>query len=277
MVRSSVDIRPSPLAGKWYPANPDALKTMLDRFLQAAPPRQIDGIIRGLLAPHAGLQFSGPVAAHAFALVKGLAFDTVVVIGPMHHLMPGYILTTAHTAYETPLGTVPVDQAALAAIGKTLHLDAIRNDPEHSVEIELPFLQHVLAPGFSLIPLMLRDQSVEQAQALGAALADVVRDRHVLLIASSDLSHFYRQDIAHRLDTKMLDCVAAMDGERVVEYNERGKAVACGCGAIATVINTLKAWEVDRAEVVNYATSGDVTGDLSRVVGYGAAAFWHVR
>ncbi len=277
MVRSSIDIRPSPLAGKWYPANPDALKTMLDRFLQAVPPRQVDGTIRGLLAPHAGLQYSGPVAAHAFALVKGLAFDKVVIVGPMHHPMPGHILTTAHTAYETPLGTVPVDQAALAAIGKTLHLDAIRNDPEHSVEIELPFLQQVLTPGFSLIPLMLRDQSTEQAQALGAVLADVLRDRRALLVASSDLSHFYTQDIAHRLDTKMLDCVAAMDGERIVEYNERGKAFACGYGAIATVINALKSWEVNRAEVVNYATSGDVTGDFSRVVGYGAAAFWHIR
>jgi AmmeMemoRadiSam system protein B len=277
MVGSSVDIRPSPLAGKWYPANPDALKTMLDTFLQAALPRQIDGTIHGLLAPHAGLQYSGPVAARAFALVKGLAFDTVVVIGPMHHLMPGHILTTAHTAYETPLGTVPVDQAALAAIGKTLHLDAIRNDPEHSVEIELPFLQHVLAPGFSLIPLMLRDQSVEQAQALGAALARVLQDRPVLLVASSDLSHFYKQDIAHRLDTKMLDCVAAMDAERIVEYNEHGKAFACGYGAIATVLNVLRIWQVNRAEIVGYATSGDVTGDLNRVVGYGAAAFWHVR
>src|SRR5258708_20270468 len=201
MVRSAIDIRPSPLAGKWYPANPDALKTMLDRFVQAVPPRQVDGTIRGLLAPHAGLQYSGPVAAHVFALVKGLEFDTVAVIGPMHHAIPGSVLTTAHAAYETPLGTIQVDQEVLTAIGKLLHLDAIRNDPEHSVEIELPFLQQVLTPGFSLIPLMLRDQSTEQAQALGAALADVLRDRRALLVASSHLSHFYIPDISPLLFT----------------------------------------------------------------------------
>ena len=274
MVRTSTDIRPSPLAGKWYPADRDSLVKMMDRFLSAVQPHQINGVIRGLLAPHAGLLYSGPVAAHAYALVKGMSFDTVVVIGPMHHLMPGEVLTTAHTAYQTPLGTILVDQEALAAIGKTIHLDFIRNDPEHSVEIELPFLQHVLEPGFSLIPLMLRDQSLAKAQALGAALAGVLKDRRVLLVASSDLSHFYSQDIALPLDKTMLDCVAAMDARQVIEYNEHGKAFACGHGAIATVINVLQAWNTTRAEIVGYGTSGDVTGDFSRVVGYGATAFW---
>lgn len=274
MVRSTTDIRPSPLAGKWYPADPDALVGMMDRFLKAVPPRQVEGTIRGLLAPHAGLLYSGQVAAHAYALVKSLSFDTVVVIGPMHHLMPGAVLTTAHAAYQTPLGSVAVDQETLMAIDKAVHLDFTRNDPEHAVEIELPFLQHVLELGFSLIPLMLRDQSVAKAQALGATLAEVLKDRRVLLVASSDLSHFYSQDIAHQLDKTMLNCVAAMDARQVIDYNEHGKAFACGHGAIATVINVLRAWNAKRAEIVGYGTSGDVTGDFDRVVGYGAAAFW---
>src|SRR5258708_7152803 len=163
MVRSAVDTRPSPLAGKWYPGRADALTAMLDRFLQAIPPHPFDGKLLGLLAPHAGIQYSGPVAAHAYALVRDMVFDTVVVIGPMHHPINGAVITSGHTHYETPLGTVPVDRGALESIGQSVHLTHVRNDPEHSVEIELPFLQHTLKAGFSFVPLMLRDQSESQA------------------------------------------------------------------------------------------------------------------
>src|SRR5579859_4670170 len=113
MLSRTIGVRPSPLAGKWYPADAESLGAMLDRFLGAvtAPPVQpIEGQIMGLLAPHAGLRYSGPVASHAYAAVKGKTFNTVVVIGPMHHPLRGAVLTSAHTAYETPLGLVPVDQ-----------------------------------------------------------------------------------------------------------------------------------------------------------------------
>src|SRR5258708_19555981 len=103
MVRSAVDTRPSPLAGRWYPGTADALTAMLDRFLRAVPPRSIDGKLLGLLAPHAGLQYSGPVAAYAYARVRDLDFDTVVIIGPMHHPMSGAVITSGPTHYETPL------------------------------------------------------------------------------------------------------------------------------------------------------------------------------
>ena len=166
MVRSPSEVRTSPLAGRWYPAQADSLSAMMDEFLEVVPPQTVDGKLLGLLAPHAGYRYSGPVAAYAFALVKGMSFDTVVVIGPMHQVMPGAVLTTAHSAYETPLGTVPVDREVIEALGQRVHLTAVRNDPEHSVEIELPFLQHVLEPGFTFVPLMLRDQSAAQVEAL---------------------------------------------------------------------------------------------------------------
>ncbi len=275
MVHHASDIRPSPLAGTWYPARVDALNAMVDRFLQAVPTSPESNNVVGLLAPHAGYRYSGPVAAHAFALVKDRAFDTVVVIGPLHRPLPvnGGILTTAHSAYETPLGSVPVDQEALNAINNFVPLTPVRNDPEHSVEIEVPFLQHVLKPGFTLVPIMLRDQSAPLAETLGGALAEALRDRRVLFVASSDLSHFYPQQIANQLDSTMLACVESMDADRVVELNETGQAFACGSGAIAAVIHALQAWHVGRSVVTGYATSGDVTGDFSSVVGYGAAKF----
>ncbi len=274
MVATASDIRPSPLAGQWYPARADALTAMLDSFLSPVEPRTLNGKLLGLLSPHAGLRYSGPVAAHAYALLKGLSFDTVVVVGPMHHPIPGATLTSGHSDYQTPLGTVPIDREIMERIGKRVPLTIIRNDPEHSVEIELPFLQHILASGFTLVPLMLRDQSSENAKLLGAALVDALQDRRVLLVASSDLSHFYPQDTAHSLDKLMLDRVAAMDAQGVVDHNERRTAFACGYGAIATVLNALHAWGAVHAEIVDYGTSGDVTGDFGQVVGYGAAAFW---
>src|SRR5437899_997863 len=131
MVRSMLDVRPSPLAGKWYPGQSDALVAMLDEFLAAAKPPSVEGEIVGLLAPHAGYRYSGPVAAHAYRLVQDQTFDTVAVIGPMHHPLPGAVLTTGHDAYQTPLGTVAVDQEALDAISKKVRLTPVRNDPEH--------------------------------------------------------------------------------------------------------------------------------------------------
>ncbi len=274
MVSSTTDVRPSPLAGKWYPNRADDLIGMMDRFLSAAGPAPAHGRIWGLLAPHAGYRYSGPVAAHAFALVKDLACDTVVVVGPMHHPYPGTVLTTAHGAYATPLGEVRVDREVLNALGHLIRLSTVRNDPEHSVEIELPFLQHVLKPGFSFVPIMLRDQSAEQSRALGTALAELLRGREVLFVASSDLSHFYPQDVANQYDSMMLACVESMDADCVVTYNESRTAFACGYGAIATVIHAVRAWNADHARIVGYGTSGDVTGDFREVVGYGAAIFY---
>jgi AmmeMemoRadiSam system protein B len=273
MVHGAIDVRPSPLAGKWYPANATALTAMLDQFLGKAELRLPDNRIAGLLAPHAGMRYSGPVAAHAFAQVRERQVDTVVIVGPLHHPISGAVLTSAHTHYETPLGLVPVDRAALEAIGRLVPLTTLRSDPEHSVEIELPFLQHLLKPGFSLVPLMLHDQSEARAEALGAALAETLKDRRTLIVASSDLSHFYPQDIAHQLDKTMLDCVATMDAPGVIELNERGRAFACGHGAIATTLHAIRAWGTPTAHIVGYGTSGDITGDLSSVVGYGAATF----
>lgn len=278
----SSDIRPSPLAGLWYPARANDLRTMLENFFEQAAQKQTHSPppaegITGLLVPHAGLRYSGPVAAHAFAAVRGQAFERVVIIGPLHYQLPTSglkeILTTAHTAYETPLGIIPVDQEAIAALAHKLPLSPIRADPEHSIEIELPFLQHILAPDFRLIPIMLRDQSQQTARNLADALAEILHDRRTLVLASSDLSHFYPQEVAQQLDSKMLTCVAAMDGTRVIEYDETGVAFACGHGAIATVIYMLQSWGKARADVMNYATSGDVNGDYERVVGYGAATF----
>lgn len=270
------DTRPSPIAGQWYPGNARELGTLVDRFLDDAPDISIPGEIVGLVAPHAGYLYSGRIAAHAFRAVKGMSFDRVVVVSPMHQVFSDPVLTTAHQSYWTPLGTIPVDHDALELIGKKVTLTAVRKDPEHSLEIELPFLQRTLEGPFSLIPLMLRDQSYKVAQVLGHALAEVVGEPGVktLLVASSDLSHFYQQSQAEQLDQIMLDAIAAFDPQRVMQVEDEGKAFACGRVAIATVLVAARALGADHVQITGYGTSADASGDTSRVVGYGAAAIY---
>ena len=247
---------------------------MLDGFLKEVQPYPVNGKILGLLVPHAGYQYSGRVAAQGFASVMGLTFDTVVVIGPTHYPASAPILTTAHDAYETPLGTVAVHHAALTALGDIVGLKAVRNDTYHAIEIELPFLQFVLKPGFSLVPLMLADQSWPVTSALGAALAQTFAGKKCLFVASSDLSHYYPQTVANEFDRTMLECVSAIEPEQVIRYNQAGLAFACGSGAIATLLCVMQAYNASNAHILGYATSGAVTGDYEEVVGYGAAIFW---
>jgi AmmeMemoRadiSam system protein B len=257
----------------WYPARPSTLRHEIETYLNhvtVAPPA---GEIMGLVTPHAGIKYSGLVAAYAFRFVQGLTFDSVVIACPSHQHDDNVIISSGHEAYQTPLGTVPLDHATLAALEAELPslITRIRHDQEHAIEIELPFLQTVLAAEFKLVPLMLRDQSRPLAQQLGAALAKVVAGKRVLLIASSDLSHFYTQPIAQRLDAEMLKQVGAFDPDGVLHTEAQGRGFACGYGAIATMLYATRALGATSVTVLHHATSGDVTGDYGRVVGYGAA------
>lgn len=269
------NVRSSPLAGKWYPGKADQLAQSIDAYLKDAQPSVIPGTLAGVVAPHAGHRYSGPVAAYAFKPMQGLEVDTVAVIGPMHHSVNAPLLTTGHDAYWTPLGEVPVDREALDALRQTcsVPITPIYNDPEHSLEIELPFLQRVLT-NFKLIPIMIRDDSPEVCLALGEALAAVLKGRRHLLVASSDLSHFYPQQTANRLDDYMLSQIETFDPLAVLRAEDEEKGFACGRGPIAAVLTATQKLGANRVKVVKHATSGDVTGDYSSVVGYGAALIW---
>ena len=277
------DVRPSPLAGQWYPADPQRLAQQVDGYIAHAQLPALDGEVIAVVAPHAGHLYSGPVAGYAFAAVQGLSPDLVAVVSPMHYPYREPLLTSAHQAYATPLGKVPIDVAAVARLDGYLRADLgfglspVAYDQEHSLEIELPFLQRALPQPFMLLPVMVRDQSKATARSLGSALArlaneaEELRGRRLLLLASTDLSHFYRQSTANLLDQEMLRQVAALSPEGVLRAEEEGRGYACGHGALAAVLWAAQALGADRVQVLYYATSGDVTGDYERVVGYGAA------
>jgi MEMO1 family protein len=272
------DYRPSPIVGKWYPDRPDLLKESVEGYIEGAALPAMDGEVIAVVTPHAGHKYSGGVAGHAFAALKGQSPDLVAVVAPMHHPMPFRLISSAHQAYLTPLGPIEIDQDALRTLDNDLNqslgfgLTLVREDLEHSLEITLPFLQCVLPPSFTLLPIMVRDQRRSTMHQLGLSLAEVLWSRRAVLVASTDLSHFYPQDIANRLDGEVLSRLKDFDPQSILDVEEEGKGFACGRGPLAAVLWAAQELGADRVEILNYATSGDISGDYEQVVGYASAA-----
>ena len=277
-MHTTLNLRPSPIAGTWYEGRPEPLKRNIDAYLDNAQLPELPGKVIGVIAPHAGHRYSGAVAGYAFATLRGRTPDLVAVISPMHHAYPQPLITSSHEAYATPLGTIPIDKSAMDALNTALLTDPgiglspVPHDPEHSLEIELPFLQRALASDFKLLPVMVRAQDPGISQGLGKALASVLRGKDYILVASTDLSHFYDQGTANKLDREMLRQIEAFSPEGVFEAERTGKGFACGHAAVAAVLWASRELGADTVKLLHYATSGDVTGDYSGVVGYGAAA-----
>ena len=279
MSDSQVKIRQPRFAdNQWYSSNPSQLQKDIQGYLSGASAQSDLGSVLGLVAPHAGHFFSGHVAGAAFANLSPRRYDTVILIGPDHRAAaPGQISTMQVETWRTPLGDIPVNWQMLTALQAEVELKLLSSDQEHSLEIELPFLQMTLQE-FNLVPLMMGNQSAPICRRLGAALVKVISDRHrTLLVASSDLSHFYDDDTARRLDQTTLQFVLALDGDGLVEHvtagGRRGEPLACGAGPIAVVVHAAQALGATGAHLLKYATSADIYPDKSRVVGYAAVAF----
>jgi hypothetical protein len=273
-----LDLRPSPIAGTWYEGERKALSRAVDGYMDAANVPALDGEVLGVIAPHAGHQYSGPVAGYAFAAVRGLAPDLVAVLSPFHQYHHAPLLIAAHRGYMTPLGGVLIDGGAVDALEQQLAeaggpaITRMPNDPEHSLEIELPFLQRALTSKWKLLPVMVRAQDVPTCKTLGMALAHVLRGRKALLVASTDLSHYHDQQMALTMDRALLAQVEAFEPETLFDLERSGRGSACGLGAMAAVMWAARELGADKVEILRHATSGDITGDHSAVVGYGAAA-----
>ncbi len=272
------DIRPC-IGGQWYPNTKELIIHNLDIYLSNSDVEKPSGKLYGIIVPHAGHIYSGQVAAHAFKCIEGMDFDTVIVVSPSHFLADGNILSTSHDAYLTVMGAIEIDKAFLNEIDNRLRenfeekLVYVSKDPEHAIEVELPFLQYVLK-SFLLVPIMIFNQSNEIASALGHSLAQVIADRNALLVASSDLSHFYPDRIARDFDHEMLRRIQAFDPEGVIEAEILKKGFACGRGAISTVLYACRELGANKVSVLDYSNSGEISGDYGSVVGYGAAVIY---
>ena len=273
-----LDVRPSPIAGTWYEGNANSLARSIDNNLNTAQLPELNGEVIGVIAPHAGHRYSGPVAGYSFSALRTLRQtqgnpSLVAVISPFHNLSHYPLLTTAHAAYGTPLGSLEVDKTVMQELQSRLDIPItpVFADKEHSLEIELPFLQRIFGNDFKLLPIMIRAQEVDVAQKLGFALGAVLKEKNALLVASTDLSHFYDQNTAKFLDSEMLRRFETFDPKSIFEAEHTGKAFACGHAAVAAVLWAARELGANKVKVLHHATSGDITGDFSSVVGYGAA------
>ena len=267
-------VRPAAVAGTWYPGTPSALADAVDRHL-AKTSRDVEGELVALVAPHAGLMYSGPVAAHAYRLLRGRRFDVAVLVGPSHFIGFSGVAVPGAAGFETPFGVVPVagDLAdALMRATPVVREHAAAHVREHSLEMQLPFLQH-LAPATPIVPLVMGYQTDDTARALADGLTSVLRGRNALLVASTDLSHYHDAATAGRLDAVVVDHVERFDADGLQRALDAEPDHACGGGPTVAVMRAARALGARDAIVLNYADSGDVSGDKTKVVGYMAAAF----
>jgi hypothetical protein len=251
------------------------LAAAVDRYMAGATTR-LDGELVALVAPHAGLMYSGPVAAHAYGLLRDRPIDRVVIVGPSHFAAFDGVSVYPSGAFDTPFGPAQIDEAcaaALIAASPIIRENTVVHGREHSLEMQLPFVKH-LAPDARIVPLMMGFQHADTARALGDALATVLRSQpHTLLIASTDLSHYHDAATAARLDGIVIDCLSRFDDDGLQSALKLHPDHACGGGPTVAVMRAARQLGARDAVVLHYADSGDVSGDKSAVVGYVAAAF----
>jgi AmmeMemoRadiSam system protein B/AmmeMemoRadiSam system protein A len=277
-------IRQPAVAGQFYPGQPVTLaKNLAELFAKADKP-EIAGHIFGLVAPHAGYMYSGQVAAYAYKAIQGLDYADVIVISPCHvEAFPGAAVYPGD-AYNTPLGEIAIDKELSAKIGsyKNIKLSEsghriVARGGEHSLEVQLPFLKTVLSD-FKLVAIVMGEQSDSTCENLAEAIYQACKGRKdVLIVASSDLSHFHDYKTAKRLDGGVADYISNYDYKGLLRGLDSEKVEACGGGPIVSMMIAAKKLGANRAQVVRYANSGDVTGDSSQVVGYLAAVVYESK
>ncbi len=257
------------VAGHFYPANAQQLRSELDQMFRAIQPSPVSGTILGLVAPHAGYMYSGSVAASAYKLLLHKTFTTVVVIAPSHR-DPFTGVTVYSGNYSTPLGTIPSNTELidrLTAESDVIRISELGHREEHSLEVQLPFLQYCLND-FQLVPLVMGSQSWKICSELGEVLGKCLPKTNCIIIASSDLSHYHDQSTANRLDQVIIDAFNNFDEKQLYDDVSSGKCEACGAGPMIAAMIASKRLGATHANVIRYQTSGDISNDYDQVVGY---------
>lgn len=278
-------VRQPAVAGGFYPADPKRLAHMIDGLLAGASEPKIDGTILAAVAPHAGYLYSGPVAAFTYAALKGRTYARVVVIAPSHCASFAFSSVYDGDAYATPLGAIPVDREfarKLAVLHPSVKLSDQGHAPasagsEHAIEVQLPWLQRVLAGNFQLVPIVMGDHRYQTSRALGAALAKLIRSESgvgdTLVLASSDLSHYHPYTEAESIDRKTLHALESWDYFSMARNFNARVWEACGGAPIVAAMVYAERMGANRAQVLEYENSGDISGEREQVVGYSADVF----
>ncbi len=270
------NLRKSAIAGSWYPGKSATLRQEIEKYFAYVPDLYLEGEIAGIVAPHAGYLYSGQVAAYAYKLIRGKKYDAVVIVGPSHHVAFPGVSVFSRGGYETPLGIVSISEDLaeniknFSGIVKDIPVAHLQ---EHSLEIQLPFLQVALGD-VPFVPLVMGDQKADTCYELAEAIYSALQDKKVLIVGSSDLSHFHNYNVASQMDAVALKHLQSGDAAGLLKSLNSDICEACGGGPMAVAMLVAKKMGAEKAQLLKYANSGDVTGDKSSVVGYAAAVYY---
>lgn len=277
-----MQIRTPAVAGMFYPKTRQELKTAIkDCFLHdygpgKLPPSTEDGKVFGVICPHAGYMYSGPVAAHSYYAISSLKPDLVIIVGPNHWGVGRNVATMKEGLWRTPLGDVEVDtNAAIEANknSKLIELDFFSHSRDHSLEVQLPMLQEIYSHKFKILPVILTNQSYNAAKEIGLTIAKIVKNKNAVIIGSSDFTHYEENEFAHKQDKALIEPILKMDIDKFYRILQENQVSACGYGAIASTMVACREMGATKGSLAKYATSGDVTGEKTSVVGYASIIF----
>jgi MEMO1 family protein len=271
-------VREPAVSGTFYPGDPKTLRLDIQRYMDGAVFDNVDGAIVGLISPHAGFMYSGPVAAYGYKALQGSSYDTVIIIAPSHRAYFKGAAIQDRGGYKTPLGVVAIDEEISAAMlrdDEDVINDVRPHAMEHSLEVQIPFLQVVLK-AFKLVPLIMGVQDVGTCERMADRIFDVLHEsgKRVLVVGSTDLSHYHTYAQANKLDNTLVDDLKKYDLKSIEEDFEKERFEACGYGPIITTMMVSQKMGATKSKVLKYLNSGDTSGDRSGVVGYVSSVFY---
>ncbi len=274
-------MRPPAVAGQFYKGTKSALVKQIEWCytnrhgtgklpkVRAGPRRLV-----GLVSPHAGYMYSGPVAAHGFAkMAQDGKPDSVVIIGPNHSGTGSGVSIITSGKWVTPMGGTQIDKGLGEAIKRNsdiIDIDEVAHAHEHSLEVQLPFLQHLFNGEFKIVPICMMLQDEQTSMEVGSAVAEASSGKDIVIVASTDFTHYEPQRSAAERDRKVIDRILAMDPAGVVRIVEEEGITMCGYGPVSAMLQAAKKLGAKKAELLKYATSGDTAGPMAQVVGYGS-------
>ncbi|MBN1871205.1 MAG: AmmeMemoRadiSam system protein B [Candidatus Omnitrophica bacterium] len=273
----AVDIKKADLAGSWYPGSKEELSKMLDSYLESAKMAKIEGDIKAIIAPHAGIAYSGPVAAYAYNAVRDRGFKTVVILGFCHRKRFNGISVFDRGSFSTPLGNVEVDEPLARDIidsDKRIRFYKDAFDDENSIEMELIFIKKVL-PDAKIVPIAFGSSDFSHCELMAGILAGLLSKRNdALLVVSTDMSHYNSYENARKIDLSAIELLKDFNAKEIYKRSVTGEQLFCGYMPVAAALLMARSMMADSIDILKYANSGDVTGDKSRVVGYVSAAIY---
>ena len=277
-----MEVRSPAVSGTFYPGDEKGLRDLIHEcFLHEfgpgkTPPTDYEQKIYGVICPHAGFIYSGPVACHSFYAISLSKSKLAIITGPNHYGIGKNVASMVDSSWKTPLGLVEVDSESALELRECLgilELDSFSHSKEHSIEVQIPILQETFSNEMKILPISLITQEQKIATQVGSAIAELAKKKDAILIGSSDFTHYEENGFAHKQDMALIEPILKLDVDEFYRVLQEKHGTACGYGAIASTIIACKELGATEGKLLKYATSGDISGDKSSVVGYASIIF----